>query len=310
MNKILINPSTFCQLSDEPINLLIKNGFDLSYNKTEKRISEVENIELIADCNGVIAGTEIYNKNVFEAAPNLEIISRLGVGLDNIDMNYVKKNNIHIITTTTTPENAVAELSLGFMLNLLRGINTHNTNLKNNIWKKEMGSLLANKTLGIIGFGKIGQKLAKLISGFEMNYLIYDPYIDKNSFNNKTNFQLATLSELFKNSDVISIHVNLTQETKSMINYDLIRLMNPDSIIINASRGGILVEKDLERAIKENKISGAALDVFSQEPYNGQLLNYDKIISTPHIGSYAKETRIQMEIEAANNIISFFKENK
>ena len=172
-----------------------------------------------------------------------------------------------------------------------------------------MGSLLTNKTLGIIGFGKIGTKLAQLTKGFEMEYLIYDPYIDKNIFNDKPNFTLTTLSELFKHSDVISIHVNLSKETNSIISYDLISKMKMHSILINASRGEILVEEDLERALKEKIISGAAIDVFSNEPYNGQLLNYENVITTPHIGSYAKETRIQMELEAANNIINFFRED-
>ena len=157
-----------------------------------------------------------------------------------------------------------------------------------------MGSLLTSKTLGIIGFGKIGTKLSQLTSGFELDFLIYDPYIDKNAFINKPNFTLTTLSELFINSDVISIHVNLSKETNSMINYDLISKMKSNSILINASRGEILVEEDLLRALNEKIIGGAALDVFFEEPYNGQLLNYDNIITPPHIGSYAKETRIKM----------------
>jgi D-3-phosphoglycerate dehydrogenase / 2-oxoglutarate reductase len=309
MLNIAINTSSFGQLSKKPIDILNEHGYNLIFNETGQKLNEKENIELISNCDGVIAGTEIYNQYVFKHASNLKIISRLGVGLDNIDLEYAKNNNIHIVKTKTTPDKAVAELSLGLILNLLRGINTHNNNMKNNIWRKEMGSLLTNKTLGIIGFGKIGTKLAQLTKGFEMEYLIYDPYIDKNIFNDKPNFTLTTLSELFKHSDVISIHVNLSKETNSIISYDLISKMKMHSILINASRGEILVEEDLERALKEKIISGAAIDVFSNEPYNGQLLNYENVITTPHIGSYAKETRIQMELEAANNIINFFRED-
>jgi len=161
---------------------------------------------------------------------------------------------------------------------------------------------LAGKTLGIIGLGTIGKKLVEITGGLQLKYLAYDIIEDK-VFAEKHNIKYYDLSYLMENSDIISVHLNMTDENVDLVNMDRLKKMNPSSIIINTSRGEIINEHDLELAIKNGIIAGAGLDVFQKEPYNGPLTNYENVILTPHIGSYAREIRVAMEQEAVNNLI-------
>ena len=303
MKKILVTTSTFCQFSKEPIKLLEKNDIKVSLNSHNRKLTESELLQQISKFDGVIAGTENYNKNVINEAKKLKVISRIGVGLDNIDLNYVKTKNISVFRTQTTPALAVSELVLGLMIDLMRKITNHSIKMSNNIWDKQMGSLLNGKTLGIIGLGTIGKKLVEVTKGFNFNYLAYDLHHDIN-FSSANSVKYCNLEELLKSSDIVSIHLNMSNQNNNLINLKELKAMKSSSILINTSRGEIVNEKDLEIAIKESIISGAALDVFKNEPYTGSLNKYNNIILTPHIGAYAKELRIIMELEAVNNLLT------
>ena len=309
IGKISINTSTFGQFSNEPLKKLIEFGFEIKKNNKGRKLSEKENLDQLIDCVGVIAGTEIYSDNVITKQKNLKIISRLGVGIDNIDLNSIKKNKINLLCTNTSPSIAVAELALGLILDLNRKISLQNNNMKIKKWSKNMGTLLSNKTLGIIGLGNVGKKLIEITRGFNLKYLFYDPMIEKiNKKSSNLNIVKCSLNQLLVESDFVSIHTSLNNETYEMFDYDKFKLMKPNSILINTSRGEIIKEKDLEKSLKENLLGGVGLDVFSEEPYFGNLISYNQVVTTPHIGSYAKEIRMKMELEAANNIINFFKE--
>ena len=193
------------------------------------------------------------------------------------------------------------------MLDLLRNISLHNTDLKSGIWNKRMGSLLTGKTLGIIGFGSIGKHLAKITSSFGLNYLINDIKIN-NKYKRLKNFEFCNLEKLFNNSDIISVHTNLTDKSKDLINYSLLSKMKPTAFLINTSRGEVINEKDLIKILNKNMIAGVALDVYDKEPYEGKLVEYDNCITTPHIASYAQEIRLKMELEAVSNLISGLKD--
>jgi D-3-phosphoglycerate dehydrogenase / 2-oxoglutarate reductase len=303
MKKIFISTTSFAGFSKEPLELLEKNNLQIGLNTEGRKLALDEISIILRKYDAVIAGTELYTKEVLEQLPNLKVISRLGVGMDNIDINVAKQKGIKVYKTQTTPALAVAELVLGFMLDLARKISYQNNILKSNIWKKEMGNLLHGKTLGIIGLGVIGKELVKLVKGFDFNILAFDLYQDE-KFAKEHGVSYCNLDTLLSESDIISIHLNLTDETNQLMNTEQISKMKPGSILINASRGEMIDEEALYKALKEKRILGAGLDVYNNEPYLGPLTEFDNVILTPHIGSYAKELRIQMEIEAVENLIS------
>lgn len=302
MKNIFISTTTFAQFSSAPLKLLKERKFDLILNDKNRKLSEDEIVKSVSKINGILAGTEIYSKNVLDKALKLKVISRLGVGLDNIDLNYAKMKGIKVFTTQTTPAPAVAELTLGLMLDVARGISQQNQNLKSGIWQKDMGNLLQGKTLGIIGLGTIGKNLVQLVKGFRLKILAFDSYHDKN-FSMENNIKYCDLDTLLSKSDIVTIHLNLSDKTNQLLNLSKIGKMKTGSILINTSRGEIIDENALITALKENKILGAGLDVYNQEPYIGPLIEFKNVVLTPHVGSYAKELRIQMEIEAVANLI-------
>ena len=207
-----------------------------------------------------------------------------------------------MLQTKVTPAPAVAELTLGLMLDVIRSISNHTQNIKSGKWNKQMGSLMQGKTLGIIGLGKIGKALIKLVQGFDFTVLAYDQFEDE-EFQKEYNVKYSTLVTVLKESDIVSLNINLTDQTRNLIDKARLKLMKPDSILVNTSRGEIVDEVALYNALKNGKLAGAALDVFQQEPYSGPLTELDNVVLTPHIGSYAKEIRVQMEIEAAQNLV-------
>ena len=305
MNRVFITTSSFATFSKEPLGLLDKNGISFELNDRGRKLTPDEVGVSLQKYDGVIAGTELYTKEILIKLPNLKVISRLGVGMDNIDLAYAQDQGLKVYKTKTTPALAVAELTLGFILDLLRKINNQNNQLKTGVWKKQMGELFYGKTLGIVGLGTIGKQLVKLLSGFNLNILAHDLYQDE-KFAQEFNISYVDFCELLQKSDVISLHLNLTDETNRLFNYNTFKKMKKNAILINASRGEIINEAHLIKALDGKLIRGVGLDVFEYEPYNGPLVNYDNVILTPHIGAYAKEIRMKMELEAAENLIEGF----
>ena len=206
------------------------------------------------------------------------------------------------LNTKTSPALGVAELALGLILDLSRNISSHNAHLKNGNWEKRMGSLISGKTLGIVGLGSIGKELVNITKGFGLKYLAYDIKIDF-EFSDLHQIEYCTLEEVFTKSDIVSIHTSLTKENRNLIDFNLLKMMKQNSILINTSRGEIINEDDLIKAIEQKLIAGAGLDVFSTEPYQGKLLEFDNVVATPHIAGYTKEIRTKMELEAAKNLV-------
>jgi D-3-phosphoglycerate dehydrogenase len=302
MYKIFIATTSFGEFSNEPIAFLEKNGCQIKKNSSGQKLCTKDLKKEIINCIGVIAGTEGYKNNVLNEQTNLKVISRLGVGMDNLDLEAARERNIKVYKTTTTPALAVVELVSGLMIDVSRKISQSNQLLKNGTWQKQMGNLMHGKTLGIIGLGTIGKTLVELVKGFNFNILAFDLKQDE-QFAKEHGVNYCELDTLLSQSDIISIHLNLTDETNQLMNEKQISKMKKNSILINTSRGEIIDEKALYKALKDEKILGAGLDVFKDEPYSGSLTELNNVILTPHIGSYAKEIRIQMEIEAAENLI-------
>jgi len=306
MRRVFVSTTTFSQYSNEPMQLLTSQGYDVIHNQLGRKLTEEEIKNVITDYDGILAGTETYSASVLTKATGLKVISRLGVGLDNIDLDFAKKRNIKIYKTQTAPAPAVVELTLGLILDLLRKISEQNHQLKNGVWEKQMGSLLFGKTIGIIGLGTIGKNLIEITQGFRLKYLAHDIKQDK-EFMEKYNVKYCKLDELLAGSDVVTIHLNLSEETNKIIDSGSLKKMKQNAILINTSRGEIIVETALLEALDKKHIAGAGLDVYREEPYNGSLLQYNNVITTPHIGAYAKEIRVQMELEAAQNLIKGLK---
>ena len=261
------------------------------------------------ECDGMmIESNDIMDDEVFSAAEQLKVVGTRAIGIDNIDLDYASEKGIKVFKTQTSPAIAVAELALGLILDLMRKIIEQSNNLNNGVWKKQMGSLVSGKTLGIIGLGTIGKKLVEITKGFQLKYLAYDLIKDE-VFAKENNVEYLDLSYLLENADIISVHLSMTKENVNLINMSRLKKMKPSSIIINTSRGEIINEYDLEVALKDSIIAGAGLDVFQEEPYYGPLTSYENVILSPHVGSYAQEIRMTMELEAVNNLIEGLNEN-
>ena len=304
--KILLSPSSIGQISSAPLDLLTSNGYEIIINPYGRKLTSNEVVSLASDCIGIVAGLEPLDKTVLNKLPKLKCISRVGVGMDNIDIDYAEEKGIKIINTPDGPTRAVAELTLGLTMSLLRKIPSANNDIKNKNWKKYTGNLLFNKKIGVLGLGRIGKNVSELFLGLGNEVYGYDINPDL-EWVKKKNFYLKGFNEILSTCDIITVHIPGSNNSKPFISKKELNLMKKDSILINVSRGGVVDETDLFNFLKENKILGAAVDVFNEEPYYGPLCDLDNIILTPHMGSYAKEGKLQMEIDAVNNLISSLK---
>jgi len=242
--------------------------------------------------------------------PNIQIIARHGVGLDDLDLNYIKSKGIKLTVTYKANTNAVAEFTMGLIINLNRSImKAHNCLVLQRCWRREelMGEELYDKKLGLIGYGDIGQRLSDIGKIFRMKILVHDPYKDISDESIKN----LPLDSLLKESDIVSIHCPLNDETKNMLNKDKLSLMKKNALLINTARGGILDENTLFNMLKEKKIAGAALDVFSEEPpYLPEGINkIDNLILTSHIAAMTQKTQITMSTMAAIEIKNHFRKS-
>jgi len=298
--KVAVSLTTFAQNDREPLALLEKRGWRVELNPFSRPVTAPEIIELAKDAQGLIAGTENLSTEVLGQLKSLKVISRCGVGLDNVDLNAAKKLKMKVFSTPDGPTSAVAELVIALGLDLSRQISLSDRMIRQGVWQKKMGSLFSGKNIGIIGFGRIGQAVAKLAGAFKANIFYCDPAVKPSLF---LKFKRFSLDQLLKISDFVTIHVPLVEGTKHLIGRGQLALMKKEAFLINCSRGGVVDETALYSVLKENKIAGAAVDVFEQEPYHGPLKDLDNVILTPHVGSYAKEARVQMEMEAVKNLI-------
>lgn len=293
MDKILILTSSFVASTERLSN------YEVQYNDLKRKLNKSElMMYLDDDVVGIIAGLEEYNSEVFDFAPKLRVISRCGSGIDNISNELIESDKIRIFSTLEAPTNSVAELTLGLILNLLRQVNQNDSNIRMGFWDKKYGNLLSSKTVGIVGLGRIGRRVADLLSAFGARILYYD--LESVS---EVNFEFTSLESLLANSDIVSLHLPYNDSTNNIMNSNRLRLMKKDSYIVNTSRGGLIDEDFLYKMLEEKQIAGAALDVFSEEPYRGPLIELTNVLLTPHIGSYTLEGRLKQEEDALKNLL-------
>lgn len=309
MNKILTSPSSMGEISSKPFDILKQNGFEIINNPFGRKLTEDETIELAKDCIGIVAGVEPLTARVMGLLPKLRCISRVGVGTDNIDLDYAKQKNIVVVNTPDGPTRSVAELTLAITLSLIRKIPQADAAMKNKKWNKQIGNLIFEKQIGIIGLGRIGKMVAELFRGIGNPVIGFDLYPDE-KWAAKHSVVLLSFSEVLKQADILSLHIPNNKDKSFVIGTAEIESMRNGSFLINLARGGVVDEEALYDAIKSGKLAGAAIDVFSTEPYNGPLCDLENTILTPHLGSYAKEGKIQMEIDAVNNLIDVLNQLK
>lgn len=301
--RVYISTTSFAQYDKTPLDLLEQSGLQVTRNPYGRTLTESEITAIISDFDFLLAGTEPITKNVLAVAKKLKVISRCGVGTDNVDLKVTEKLGITVLNTPDAPTQAVAELTVGLMIDLLRMIPFLDRKTRGGHWSKKMGWLLKGKHVGIIGFGRIGQKVAQLLEPFEVK-IMYNDVVD---IRNKGQYRHLDLDALLSWADIVSVHASSFSPEPILGRHQLER-MKSGSFLINVARGDMIDSGALQERLRTGLLAGAALDVFWKEPYDGPLSNFDNVILTPHVGSYAREARVQMEYEAVQNLLSAARE--
>ena len=299
------------KIEPEGVDLLKESGFTILENPS---ITPEELLEVITEVHVVVVRSRTkITESVINSGKTLELICRPGTGIDNIDSSTAEKNNIPVFTSVEASTNAVAELTISLAVSLARSIPLADQSLKNNQWIKNsiLGSELRGKTFGIIGLGRIGRRTGILASALEMKVIGFEKQTVDKDYLSKYNVTQVELNELLSESDFISLHLPATPETIHMIGKEQFELMKNTSFLINTARGQLIIESDLFDALSNNKIAGAALDVFETEPpTNTDLIKLKNLIATPHIGAQIIEAQKEASIVIAQKIINFYSENK
>lgn len=301
MSKFVISTSSFDTENNPHVQSLIKQGLEVILNPYKRKLTEDEITDLLKDeaVVGLIAGVEPLTHNVMAAAKGLKVISRCGTGMDSVDLAAAEQQSITVSNTPEAPAQAVAELTMGLILTALRQICQADRSIRQQEWPRLKGHLLSAQTVGVIGLGHIGKRVARLCQAFDAKVIGYDPYIKQPP----ADVALMPLNQLLAEADIITLHTPYSRENHHLLDAAAFAQMKQGAIVINAARGGLVDETALANALETGQISAAALDSFEQEPYQGPLLTCDNIVLTSHIGSLAQEARQNMEIEAALHLL-------
>ncbi len=299
METIVTSTSSFGTNSPRILEVLHEKGFRVVINSAQRKLSEEELRAYLFEYEpiGLLAGTEPITRSILEAAKGyLRVISRVGVGWDNVDRQAAEELEIKVYRTEGVLEQAVSELTLGMILSALRAIPFHSMQVCQSVWKKGMGRLLQEKIVGVIGFGAIGQRVGELLKAFGARVMYYDPAPVEVPW-----AKAVLLCDMLPQADIITIHAGGSEQILG--EYELNSLCKQGVIVVNTARGGLVGEKALHKALALGRVSFACLDVFEEEPYRGPLTEFENVILTPHIGSYAREARIEMERMAVDNLL-------
>lgn len=301
MRKVVVATRTFGKYSEEPVEFLRKNGFEVL------RCEEGDLPLALKDADALIVGTPKVTRKMLEGS-KVKIIAKHGVGVDNIDIAAATELGIPVTITQGANSESVAELTIAFIFALARGlVSSHISLFHNRRWSGVMGVEVRGKTLGLLGFGAIAKEVNSRALCLGMKTIAFDPYVSSEEMAKRGALRVS-FEELLGRSDFLSIHVPLTSETKGMIGEKELKSMKRSAFLINTARGGIVDENALARALKEGWISGAALDVFEEEPpsFDSPLFECENLIVTPHIGAHSIEAVYRMNMMAAKSVVDFF----
>ena len=303
MQKALITTVPFGDKNSLPLDLLRDAGVEFVINPYNKKLTEDQLAGLVGDVDVLIAGTEPITERVMASAPRLSLISRVGIGLDNVDLHAARRRGIRVSYTPDAPAPAVAELTLCMMLTLLRSVHVSNAQMHTGRWQRVFGRRLAEITVGIIGVGRVGSRVLRRTTSFGTPRMLVNDVLPNHNLNRDLKLEWVTKETIYAEADLISLHVPLTPLTRNMIRREHLLSMKPDAAIINTSRGGIINEDDLYTVMSEGHLSGAAIDVFEREPYTGKLAEIERCLLTAHMGSMSVDCRTRMEIEATEEAV-------
>jgi len=304
--SIFVALSIFGEYDKGPIRLLERSGHPFSVNPLDKRLTREGILKFAQGSCGIIAGVEQYDSDVLEHLPGLRCISRCGTGTDNVDKEKAKKLEITVLNTPDVVVQPVVELTVAMIFDLLRKLSYHTGLMRIKKWEKGVGSLLAGKKVGVIGLGRIGKKVCEFMLRLDTEVYGTDISADMQWAREK-GVKIASLKELLQICDIVSVHVSIEKDSFFQLGKKELTAMKEGSLLINTSRGQVIEEDALYEALKSGHLAGAGLDVFSQEPYKGRLCELDNVVLTPHVATLTRESRVQMELEAAANVINFFK---
>jgi len=296
--KISIATSSFAKADLYPMQLLEQAGVKIKDNPYGRRLSEDEIIEHLDGVCGLIAGLEPLNRRVLSAAKDLKAVARVGIGMDNVDQEVAKELGIRVSNTPEGPTEAVAEMCLGALLALGRRIVDFNAQMHSGKWNKKVGLGLRGIKVLLIGYGRIGSSFARILHFFGAEILITDPYLQDQSLGNGQ--RVVSLEEGLSEADVVSLHAS---GKDVILNDEKFRIMKPGAILMNSARGELVDENALIQALEEGIVSGAWFDSFWQEPYTGLLGKYKQVLLTPHVSTYTKQCRRNMEETAVRNLL-------
>lgn len=311
MKPILAMPSrhwdTF--LCEEAQKRLLEAGFVLKGNETGRKLEREEQKVFLNDAYAVIAGTEPYDADMLSAAKDLKVIVRYGVGLDNFDLNEMRRLGIAVGTISNC--NAVAEFTLALMLDTLKCVSACDAKVRAGEWPRLPMRELGGKTVGLVGFGRIGQKVAKLLSGFETDTVAYDPYMNEEAAK-ALGVRPVTLEELLNESDIVSLHLPASAERKHMVNAGFLARMQDGAYLINTARGVLVDEQAVLEALESGKLAGFGSDVYEKEPATADspLLKAPRTVLTSHTAALTYETNYNAGLICADSVISVYRGGK
>lgn len=303
--KIAVTPPAFCK-SDLHRDELTRLFPNTTFNEKDRYLSEPELIDFLQDAEGAIIGRDPVNESVLKSLPRLKIISKYGVGLDNIDQEAINRSEVAFGWTAGVNSLSVAELTLGFMIGLCHKTFSRGFALKQNHWHRDGGFQLTGKTVGVIGCGHVGSEVVRLLASFKCRVLVRD-IVDKNQFCRDHGAGIANLNEVIEQSDILTLHVPLTDVTDNLIDETVLQRMKPTAFLINTSRGEVVDQPALKTSLIKGVIAGAALDVFSHEPpTDAEFLALPNLMVTPHLGGNTFEAVESMGRSAIQHLQKFF----
>lgn len=305
MLKVLITTVPFAVNNTLPIKMLQEAGVEFLINPINRKLKEDELLEMISDFDVLIAGTEVISEKVMTRASRLKLISRVGIGLDSVNLLAAKKRDILVSYTPDAPAPAVAELTIGLIFSLMRSIHVANIEMHRGIWCRHFGHRISEVTIGVIGAGRIGSMVIKHLLQLGCRHILVNDIQANINLPMGVSVELVNKDEIYRRSHIITLHVPLTLSTRGMISEGELSMMRQGAMIINTSRGGIVDETALAKMLANGHIGGAAIDVFEQEPYEGQLSKFENCLLTSHMGSMSIDCRSAMEKQATEEAIRF-----
>ena len=304
--KVLVTTVPFGEVDPKPIQLMEKAKIPFVVNPIGRRLRAEELEEMIGDYEVLIAGTELISVKALDRAKHLRLIARVGIGLDNVPLSAARERGIAVTYTPDAPSAAVAELAVGQMLALLRQTAAADRGMRQGVWHRWIGRRLSTLTVGVIGVGRVGRLVVQHLLGLRPVKILVNDLVEDDKFSKLTGCVWTDKETIYREADIITLHLPMSPQTRGLIAKDQLAKMKPDAILINTSRGGIVDEADLAAALRDRPKFSAAVDVYTQEPYSGELTGLENCLLSCHMGSGTHDCRLRMEVEATEEVVRYF----